>query len=446
MPNSFYFTFYVILMLKSKVQFFLSTLAFILSAAMPVHATGEMKTTFNSANVVLPSSQYTPSQPYQAQVYIVNTGRNYSDQYYNNVWGTPQKDDKGNEWFAPEYTPVDDATSSWTVQTAPFSSDEYYLGHKSCRWITSDIMGDIYMRRSFTLTEIPNNPLYLACGHDDAPAQWYINGTLVHSVSDGWNNDEYILLSDESKALLKEDENIIAVHVHQNWGGAFADCGLYEADVTLTQTLLPTVADGAWPCRYYILNYNNDIAVAEKAEWFAVGEDESDWISGVGPFSNDNNMFYTTEWPSQVRPLLVRRHFTLTDDDLAMIDDVAEVTLTCSYDENPVVYLNGQRIWSATGWNDNNYADYRLTAEQRSLLKAGDNVLAVSLAQGEGGGHIDYGLEITAPYSYVCSITVNGDKNRDDRIFDLSGRYVGTDVSRLGTGVYIRNGRKFIKK
>lgn len=415
--------------------------------AAPLFAASVMKCTFNSDNVILPSSQYTATQPYTALAYIINTGQNYSDQYYNRVWGAPQNDSEGNEWFAVGYTPVDDATASWTTATAPFSSDEYYKGQKSCRWITSDKMGDIYIRRTFTLNQIPNNPLYLACGHDDAPAEWYINGQLVHTVADGWNNDEYILLSDEDKSLLKEGENLIALHVHQNWGGAYADCGLYEADVTLSHTLLPTVEEGPWRCRYYILNYNEDIPVAEKAEWYGLDEDESDWISGVGPFSNDENKFYITEWPSQVRPILVRRHFTLTDDDIASMDETTNVTLTCSYDENPVVYLNGTKIWSATGWNDNDYARYELNAEQRGLLKAGDNVVAVSLTQGAGGGHIDYGLEITSPYSFATRVGADAAAQRhDDRIFDLSGRYVGTDTSVLSAGVYVRDGKKFVKK
>ena len=48
---------------------------------------------------------------------------------------------------------------------------------------------------------------------------------------DGWNNSEYVKLTDEQKALIKlgGEENLLAVHVHQNWGGAFADCGLYTS-------------------------------------------------------------------------------------------------------------------------------------------------------------------------------------------------------------------------
>lgn len=419
--------------------------------AVPSHAQ-EIKSHFNSSKPILPCSQYTPDAPYNATVWVYNDGQRYADQYYNHIWGTPLVDAEGREWFEPAYELTDGGgtDSKWTDATAPFSSDEYYLGQKSYRWITSEIMGEIYMRRTFTLTSPMEGNIFLACGHDDAPSEWYINGTLVHTVSDGWNNDEYVLLTDEQKALIKTDgsENLIAVHVHQNWGGAFADCGLYEADMTETRTLLHTVANGPWECKYYLLNYNSDIEEAEAVGWASEDENEDDWISGVGPFSNDDNMFYITEWPSQARPILVRRHFTMTSDDMAAIDD-SELKLSCSYDENPKMYLNGTLVWSATGWNDNNYATVILNDEQKKLLHEGDNVLAVSLTQGGGGGHIDYGMELEKPFSY-SGISAPGatetatEANTDIRIFNLYGQYLGTSADNLPKGIYIRGGKKLV--
>ena len=410
----------------------------------------EIKCSFNSKNVILPSSQYTPSQPYNALVWVYK-GERYTDANYNRILAVPSPDNAGNEWYSPDYVPDDETSGSWSTHTAPFSSDEYYLGYRSYRWAEPEIMGEIYMRRTFTATpdDIPaTGAVYLTSGHDDAPSEWYINGVLVHTATDGWDNEQYILLTDEQKNLIKTDgsENLLAVHVHQNWGGAFADCGLYLADMTLTRTYLNTVADGEWPCAYYMLNYNADFTDAEKARWYAVDEDESDWLKGVGPFSNDNNMFYTTEWPSQLRPILVRRHFNLTAADLAVMAD-SELTFTCSYDEEPVAYLNGVRLWSASGWNDNNYVRVVLTAAQKKLLVKGDNVLAVSLKQGGGGGHIDYGLSVDAPYTPETGgigLITPDELVPDDRIYNIQGLYLGTDVDHLPAGLYIRGGKKII--
>ena len=427
-------------------------LGLIACAFIPVVAHGveaELKYSFNARNVILPSSQYTASRPYQAMVWVYNGGA-YTDADYNRILATPSADSEGNEWYLPDYNPEEVASGSWSMQTAPFSSDEYYLGKPSYRWIQPEMKGEIYMRRTFTLTpeDIPAGyGVYLASGHDDAPSEWYINGVLVHTVSDAWDNEEVVLLSDEQRDLIKTDgsENLLAVHVHQNWGGAFADCGLYLADMSMTSTYLNTVSDGPWPCSYYMLNYNSDLTVAESAKWYAVEENESDWMKGEGPFSNDNNMFLTTEWASQVRPILIRRHFTLTDADIAEISN-SVLTFLCSYDEDPVAYLNGTRIWNASGWNDNNSARVALSPRQTALLVKGDNVLAISVKQGGGGGHIDYGLSIETPYTPEAGIVIvtNDAPDADGRIYNLHGRYLGTDVDRLPAGLYIRDGKKFI--
>lgn len=426
--------------------------ALLLMACIPTGAFAsqsfEVTATFNPSNVILPSSQYTPEQPYTADVWVFNEGKRYQDSDYNHVWATPDPDSEGRAWFDPQYDR--ESAGGWEPASAPYSSDEYYLGQKSYRWITSDITGDIYLRRTFTLASIPEGVVFLACGHDDAPAEWYINGELVHSVADGWNNEEYQPLSEEGKALLKADgtENVVAVHVHQNWGGAFADCGLYEADMSYARKLLNTVDDGEWPCRYYLLNYNSDIAVAENGGWQSVEEDEVGWVNGTGPFSNDANKFFITMWPSKVRPILVRRHFTLSAEDIAVLGD-SEVRLSCSYDENPKVYLNGELVWSATGWNDNDYARYNLTEAQKELLREGDNVLAVSLSQGDGGGHIDYGLELVSPYSATGINDLTSDREErigDTRVFNLHGQYLGNTLLNLPAGIYITGGRKVTVK
>lgn len=424
-----------------------------LVSGMPVYAglndIGEIEGTFNPAKVILPSTQYTPDEPYEASVWVFNEGRRYEDQYYNHIWAIPALDSDGHEWYENDYTLTDSEGIGWTTATSPFSSDEYYNNHKSFRWAEPDITAEIYMRRIFSLDALPEGIIYLACGHDDAPAEWYINGEMVHSVGDGWNVEEYVALSDEQRNLLKTDgtPNVLAVHVHQNWGGAYADCGLYGADMSITRKLLTTVADGPWECKYYMLNYNSDIEVAETAGWASENEDESDWMPGYGPMSNDANMFYVTEWPSQVRPILVRRHFNISAYDMECLKE-GSLSLTCSYDENPKIYLNGTLIWQTEGWSDNNYATHLLSEDQIALLHEGDNTLSVSLAQGGGGGHIDYGLEITAPYIPTGITVTEGESAEtftDKRVFDLNGRYLGDSTDNLPKGIYIVGGKK-IKK
>jgi len=422
----------------------------------------ELTANFNAQKVVLPSSQWTPAETWTAQVMIFNTGQRYAEANYNHVWGTPPADADGRPWYAVDYELTDDA-QQWQERRSPFSSDEVYKGQTSTRWITVDITGEIYLRRTFTLTELPAGALYLACGHDDAPAEYYLNGEQVWTVSDGWNNDERVLLTDEQKALLHADgtENVLAVHVHQNWGGAFADCGLYEADMEMTTTLLSTLQAGPWLCAYYLLNSNEQLNRIPAKKWAGICADEQDWIQGEGPLSNSPDQFRTTDWASERQPLLVRRHFTLTAEDVEQAKE-GTIVLTCSYDENPKVYLNGQLIWSTTGWNDNDYARYTLTARQKGYLREGDNVLAVSVQSGAWGGHIDYGLIMTTTYvpepvGPDIPDSVGETKDESARapqghdVYNVAGQRVphsslSTHPSPLPQGVYIKGGRKVMVK
>ena len=220
------------------------------------------------ANIILlPSSYWDGEMEWSAWTWVFNSGESYGDwnswnPNYNQICSTPEPDANDREWYEPGFdmSPKDGDVNwyqededgnpmpiVWEQNTAPFSTDDTFNGRTSYQWTASSIMVDIYVRRIFTIdpSQLLSGPVYLACGHDDAPAEYYINGELVFertgfegeyitnegytAYANAWNNAEYILLTDEQKALIKlnGEENVIAFHVHQNWGGAFADCGLY---------------------------------------------------------------------------------------------------------------------------------------------------------------------------------------------------------------------------
>ena len=208
------------------------------------------------ANVILlPSSYYDGDIQWKAWTWVYNSGVNYGstggwdteNPMYNNVYGPPEVDAEGREWFEPgfdmgpkldedgnslDYNYDRDEPIYWEEHTAPFSAAAEFHGLPSYQWTTESVLADIYIRRTFTLdpSQRLTGPVYLACTHDDSPSEFYLNGELVYSTTDGWEDQgRFILLDDEQKALIKLDgeENLLAVHVHQNWGGALADCGLY---------------------------------------------------------------------------------------------------------------------------------------------------------------------------------------------------------------------------
>ena len=186
---------------------------------------------------ILPSTRYNASAVWTAEVCVFNSGLNYFDrrnsQYYNQVWGTPEKDFSNNEWFMVNYS-TERTYEEWSTETSPFCNEgnEAQYGRTPFVWAEESVIADVYLRRTFTTTLSLDGDVYLACGHDDAPAEWYLNGVQVAMVEDGWDVNEYRKLSNAQKALIKTDgsENVLAVHVHNNYGGSLADCGLYMTD------------------------------------------------------------------------------------------------------------------------------------------------------------------------------------------------------------------------
>ena len=168
------------------------------------------------AECILPAKKY--GGDYSAYTWLANADFDFGDwntgnPNYNVIIGTPAEQD-GKAWFAPGFS-----VDGWNYgQDLPGFGD----GRPA----------DVYAVRFFTVNgEIPST-LYMPAPHDDAPCEYYINGELIWSETDGWYEDEVVRLTDEQKALIKTDGktiNVFAFHVHQNWGGRYADGGLYTA-------------------------------------------------------------------------------------------------------------------------------------------------------------------------------------------------------------------------
>ena len=189
---------------------------------------GNATTELDMTNVILPSALWTTASTYTVPCMVFKkTTPGTTDQ----VLGVPPTDSRGLDWFDPDYE-LTDGMETWAEHTSPFGTDANVNGYPSFQWTTDGVSADIYFRRTFTIDGNLDKTVYLACGHDDSPSELYINGTLIkipHNHADGWFNQEMYRLSDAERALIKTDgtPNVIAVHVHNNYGGAFADCGLY---------------------------------------------------------------------------------------------------------------------------------------------------------------------------------------------------------------------------
>lgn len=126
----------------------------------------------------------------------------------------------GDGWAEPEAD-----VSGWKEEKGAFgSADEY--SNVNTSWTATN--SDLYTRRTVTLTadELAED-LYIVYSHDDV-FELYINGTRVISTGETWLQGETLHLEGNTKALLKEGENVIAAHCHNTTGGALLDYGLYK--------------------------------------------------------------------------------------------------------------------------------------------------------------------------------------------------------------------------
>ncbi len=146
-----------------------------------------------------------------------------SNPNYNVIVGVPANDNNGKAWYDADYVMVNSKTGNWIYGSSVLPNG----------WPENP--SDVYVRRYFKAEGKLPAQLYMPAAHDDAPCEYYINGTLVWSRTgyepgvNGWYEDEVVKLNAEQRALIKTDGsvNVFAYHVHQNWGGRYADGGIY---------------------------------------------------------------------------------------------------------------------------------------------------------------------------------------------------------------------------
>ncbi len=121
----------------------------------------------------------------------------------------------GNDWMNSSF---DD--SKWQKGQAPFGNNK---GIAKTMWESKNI----WVRRKFAINDLNLNKLFLKLSHDD-DVEVYLNGESIYKTK-GWTNKYiYLPLSDQTKTKLTKTENILAIHVINNVGGAMLDAGIVE--------------------------------------------------------------------------------------------------------------------------------------------------------------------------------------------------------------------------
>ncbi|MGL6194377.1 MAG: glycoside hydrolase family 2 TIM barrel-domain containing protein, partial [Thermoguttaceae bacterium] len=133
-------------------------------------------------------------------------------------------------------------------------------------------------------------------------------------------------------------------------------------------------------------------------DWKSANFDDSSWKDGEGGFGGVNppNTTIRTNWDT--KEIWLRRDFDLTASEVKHLVDSADLLrLTIYYDEDCEVYLNGELIFSATGYVTD-YTEVAIdSAVLKKSLKSGKNTVAIQCKDTWGGRYIDAGLKIIVP-------------------------------------------------
>jgi hypothetical protein len=126
--------------------------------------------------------------------------------------------DPGKGWYKPEF---DD--SAWEKGQGGFGTKGTPGAVVRTEWNTKEI----WIRREFTLDEVPAGDLVLMLHHDE-DAEVYLNGVLATSVKGYITDYEEASIRPEAIKALKRGKNVLAVSCKQTGGGQYIDVGISE--------------------------------------------------------------------------------------------------------------------------------------------------------------------------------------------------------------------------
>ena len=126
-----------------------------------------------------------------------------------------------------------------------------------------------------------------------------------------------------------------------------------------------------------------------SANWFETNFTDTDWQTGNAPFGTVEPHIGRnpgTVWTS--KEIWLRTTFELTNEQ---IEKEGDLFLLVHYDDDTVVYINGQLVAKLPGFNAF-YEEIEMTPEAVKSLKTGTNTISVSVKNNLGGQYFDMGL------------------------------------------------------
>ncbi len=122
------------------------------------------------------------------------------------------------------------------------------------------------------------------------------------------------------------------------------------------------------------------------AGWQNLSFDDSGWERRKAAFGDKGQANVGTEWSGENTDIYVRRHVSLSAEDLQ-----SDLYVRYSHDDVFELYINGTKVVD-TGLTWVNGEQLHLEGDMKNLLQEGDNVIAAHCHNTTGGSYADFGL------------------------------------------------------
>ncbi len=159
---------------------------------------------------------------------------------------------------------------------------------------------------------------------------------------------------------------------------------------------------------------NTDTVLLEKGSTWTYGWTKVDEQFPDGWYGSQ---FDVSAWPKENAPFkqtsavllknVVRAAF-IKNVEVADLSAVESLTMTIRYGENPVIYLNGEELWSAQGSNTQTFVTVDLS-DKKDLLVQGWNRLAVYMENQTNNFCFDMSLTTTLENGETATLVTPGD-------------------------------------